>query len=335
MNPPPRDNQRAILTMLVGVGFFSLMDAGLKLLSARYPPFEVAALRSAASLPLVLTWAFATVGWKSLLRVRWSLHLLRAAIGVSMMSAFIYALQKMPLSSAYAIFFVAPLLITVLSVPFLGEQVGPRRWAAIAIGFVGVLVALRPNGEGMVGAAGLAALFAALGYAVPRDHGARARAHRQHPVDGDLAVPCLCHRWRWRVRVSRLGDDRVFGRLADRRGGHYGRAGPVHDYRSLHPRRGLGARTARDTPPSLTWSLTSPFGMFCPVRQFGPARRSSSRADCTCCATNACMWKPSIPEPGVHTDWPHARQPLRSVRCVLHNIKSPCFFLSSAQFSYC
>ena len=166
MSPPPRDNTRAILTMLAAVGFFSLMDGGLKLLSAHYPPFQVAALRGGASLPLVLTWACATVGWRSLLRVRWPLHLLRAGIGVAMMGAFIYALKRMPISSAYTIFFVAPLMITALSVPFLGERVGPRRWAAIAIGFVGVIVALRPSGDGMIGMAGLAVLLASMGYAV-------------------------------------------------------------------------------------------------------------------------------------------------------------------------
>jgi drug/metabolite transporter (DMT)-like permease len=166
MTPPPRNNRRAIWTMLAAVGFFSLMDGGLKLLSTRYPPFEVAALRGAASLPLVLSWACATAGWRSLLRIRWPMHLLRVALGVAMMGSFIYGVKRMPLSSAYTIFFVAPLLITALSVPFLHERVGPRRWAAIAVGFAGVLIALRPNGEGMTGLAGLAILFAALGYAV-------------------------------------------------------------------------------------------------------------------------------------------------------------------------
>jgi drug/metabolite transporter (DMT)-like permease len=166
MSPPPRNNQRAIFTMLAAVGFFSLMDGGLKLLSARYPAFEVAALRGASSLPFVLAWALATTGWRSLLRVRWPLHLFRVVLGVSMMGAFVFALKRMPLSSAYTIFFVAPLLITALSVPFLGERVGPRRWSAIATGFAGVLIALRPTGEGMAGLAGLAVLLAALGYAV-------------------------------------------------------------------------------------------------------------------------------------------------------------------------
>ena len=156
----------SILVMLVAVVLFALMDAGLKTLSERYPPFQVATLRGAASLPLVLAWSLATVGWKPLLRVRWPLHLLRGAIGITMMASFVYALKRMPLSTAYTIFFVAPLLITAMSVPFLGERVGPRRWTAIAIGLLGVLVVLRPTGEGMASLAGLAVLVAAFGYAV-------------------------------------------------------------------------------------------------------------------------------------------------------------------------
>ncbi len=152
--------------MLVSVGLFSLMDAGLKTLSAHYPPMQVAAMRGASSLPLVLAWALATVGPMPLLRVRWPLHLLRGVLGIAMMASFVYALKRLPLSTAYSIFFVAPLLITALSVPFLGERVGPRRWGAIAVGLLGVLVVLRPTGEGVFTMAGLAVLVAALGYAV-------------------------------------------------------------------------------------------------------------------------------------------------------------------------
>ncbi|MBS0193910.1 MAG: DMT family transporter [Proteobacteria bacterium] len=166
MHPPPRDNRRAIVVMLASVVFFGLMDGGLKALSARYPPFQVAALRGAASLPLVLAWALASGGWRALRPVRFSLHLLRGIIGVAMMGGFVYALKRMPLTDAYAISFVAPLLITAMSGPILGERVGPRRWAAIVVGFVGVLVALRPSGGGIVSVAGLAVLAAALGYAV-------------------------------------------------------------------------------------------------------------------------------------------------------------------------
>ncbi len=155
-----------MLTMLVAVAVFALMDAGLKQLSGHYPPFQVAALRGASSLPWLLCWALATTGVAPLLRVRWSLHLLRGGLGIAMMGAFVYALRTLPLSTAYSIFFVAPLLITALSVPFLGERVGPRRWVAIGFGLVGVLVVLRPTGEGMLTTAGLAVLLAAFGYAV-------------------------------------------------------------------------------------------------------------------------------------------------------------------------
>ena len=156
--------------MLVSVGLFALMDAGLKLLAARYPPLQVAALRGTASLVFLLPWAVWTLGPRgflpAMLRVRWSLHLLRGALGVMMMGAFVYALRSLPLSTAYAISFVAPLLIVALSVPILGERVGPRRWASIVVGFIGVLVVLRPTGEGVISLAGLAVLAAALGYAV-------------------------------------------------------------------------------------------------------------------------------------------------------------------------
>lgn len=157
---------RAIVMMLSCVAVFSAMDTVLKLLSAHYPAFQVAALRGASSLPWLLAWAFATTGLRPLLRGRWPLHLLRGALGVMMMAAFVYALRSLPLSTAYSIFFVAPLLITALSVPFLGERVGPRRWTAIAVGFAGVLVVLRPGGEGVLTTAGIAVLLAALGYAV-------------------------------------------------------------------------------------------------------------------------------------------------------------------------
>ena len=140
---PALQPRRAALLMLVSVALFALMDAGLKTLSAHYPPFQVAAMRGLSSL-----------------------HLVRGVLGILMMASFVYALKRLPLSTAYSIFFVAPLLITALSVPILGEHVGPRRWTAIAVGLLGVLVVLRPTGEGVLTLAGLAVLVAAFGYAV-------------------------------------------------------------------------------------------------------------------------------------------------------------------------
>jgi drug/metabolite transporter (DMT)-like permease len=157
---------RAIGMMLAAVALFSAMDSVLKLLSAHYPAFQVTTLRGLSSLPLVLGWALATVGAKALFKVRWSLHLLRGVLGVAMMAAFVFALRSLPLSTTYSIFFVAPLMITALSVPFLGEKVGRARWVAIGVGLIGVLVVMRPTGEGVLSVAGLAVLLAALAYAI-------------------------------------------------------------------------------------------------------------------------------------------------------------------------
>jgi drug/metabolite transporter (DMT)-like permease len=161
----PTNPLRAAIAMLIAVAFFALMDAGLKLLSPHYPSLQLAALRGASALPLVLVWALLSVGARGLLRVHWPLHLLRGALGVAMMAGFVYGLRTLPLSTAYAITFVAPLLVTAMAVPFLREKVGPRRWIAIAIGLVGVLVVLRPTGEGMLTLAGFAVLGAAVCYA--------------------------------------------------------------------------------------------------------------------------------------------------------------------------
>ncbi|MFC0679725.1 DMT family transporter [Lysobacter korlensis] len=152
--------------MLAAVALFSVMDAGLKQLAGHYPPFQVAALRGAASLPFVLVWAASTSGLRPLLRVRWRLHLLRGVFGVAMMASFVYSLRTLPLSTAYSLFFIAPLLVTAMSVPILGERVGPRRWTAIAVGLIGVLVLLRPTGEGLGTLASIAVLLAATMYAV-------------------------------------------------------------------------------------------------------------------------------------------------------------------------
>lgn len=156
----------AVLLMLAAVLMFALMDAGLKLLSAHYPPLQVAALRGLSSLPLVTVWVLATVPARSLLRVHWPLHLLRGALGVAMMAGFVYGLRTMPLSTAYAITFVAPLLVTAMAGPLLKEKVGAARWTAIGIGLAGVLVILRPTGEGMLTGGGLVILVAAICYAL-------------------------------------------------------------------------------------------------------------------------------------------------------------------------
>ena len=100
-----------------------------------------------------------TKGLASIRPVRWGLHLLRGVLAIAMIVGFVYGLARLPLSSTYAITFIAPLLVTALAVPLLGEKVGPRRWAAIGVGMFGVLVILRPGGD-VFSLAGLSVLLA-------------------------------------------------------------------------------------------------------------------------------------------------------------------------------
>ena len=160
------DNLRGVITMLCAVSLLSLMDAGLKQLSAHYPPLQVCALRSLASWPFVAIWVASTTGVRALFHVRWGLHVLRGAIGIVTLSLFVFGIRYLPLSTAYTLFFVAPLIITALSALVLRERIEPVRWIIIGVGFAGVLIALRPTGHGVFTWAGIAILAGALGYAV-------------------------------------------------------------------------------------------------------------------------------------------------------------------------
>lgn len=152
--------------MLIAVAMFALMDTAMKLLSATYPAMQVTALRALSSLPLVCAYMAYRRKFGALLKVRWPLQLLRGALGIGMLTLFAYALKTLPLADTYAIFFIAPALITALSVFILKERVDAMQWVAIVVGLAGVLVVLRPSGASFISVAGLAVLGSAVCYAV-------------------------------------------------------------------------------------------------------------------------------------------------------------------------
>jgi drug/metabolite transporter (DMT)-like permease len=170
LSAPVQGNLRSITAMVIAVGCFALMDTVLKLLSARYPALQVAALRGLCGLPLILGFITARRAWGRVWRIRWPLHLLRGLLGIAMLTLFTAGVRDLPLAATYTLFFIAPLLITMLSVPVLGERVPAAHWWVIGVGFVGVLIALQPRSEdlqaGIVTAGGLAVLGAAACYAV-------------------------------------------------------------------------------------------------------------------------------------------------------------------------
>ena len=165
---PSSGNLRAILAMIAACAMFGCMDALLKLLAGHYPPFQVTALRGLTAMPLVLLYLL----WRRELAVvfrrhlRWRLHALRALLTVGLLALFTYGLQTLGLAEAYTLSFIAPMVITMLSVPLLKERVPPRHWAAIAVGLAGVVVALRPDQSAFLSLGALAVLAAAVCYAV-------------------------------------------------------------------------------------------------------------------------------------------------------------------------
>jgi drug/metabolite transporter (DMT)-like permease len=161
-----KDRIAGMTAMLSGVAAFAFMDAGLKLLTAHYPSAQVAALRGLSALPLVFLWALYAGGIGQLMRVRWPLHLVRGVLSVAMMITFTFALKELSLAKTYALFFVAPMLIAILSIFLLGERVNRTQWLAILIGFGGVLIVLKPDTAGFGWAGALAVLGTALCYSL-------------------------------------------------------------------------------------------------------------------------------------------------------------------------
>ena len=162
---PAADTTAPAATAGIGLGalafgLFSLMDALVKWLSATYPVPQILVCNALFALAPVGAMVMRRGGLPQLRTRRLGLHLLRGLLGTTGGFLAFYAFSRLPLADAYAIIFATPLLITALSVPILGEAVGWRRWSAVLVGFLGVLVMLRP-GVAPIGPGSLAALGAA------------------------------------------------------------------------------------------------------------------------------------------------------------------------------
>jgi S-adenosylmethionine uptake transporter len=136
-----------VFFILVGMACISVNDMLIKQLSGDYPLHQMVFVRSAIGIVFSLIFVQFEGGFSILRTKTPGLHLLRGLLIVIANMTFFAALAAIPLANATALFFVAPLLITVLSIPLLGEKVGYRRISAVVVGFVGVLLMLRPGAE--------------------------------------------------------------------------------------------------------------------------------------------------------------------------------------------
>ena len=158
---PNQTLQGAALALLC-FALFSTHDALVKALGVTYSPFQILFFAVLFGFPLVMLMLIRDEQSGTLRPVHPWLTLLRTVLGIIVGLGAFTAFTLLPLAQVYAIIFAQPLLITALSVPFLGERVGPRRWAAVVVGLVGVLIVLRPGAEPLT-FGHLAALVASLG----------------------------------------------------------------------------------------------------------------------------------------------------------------------------
>ena len=154
----------AVGYLLFGVMGGLGLDLCAKALLASYSLEQFVFLRSLIGLAIFVLIGRQFGGLRSLVTAKWRWHLLRTLLAVGAMFGFFYGLARMPLVDALTLGFTAPLMVTALSVPMLGEHVGWRRWTAVTIGFIGVLIILRPGGR-EVSVASISVLFAAFCYA--------------------------------------------------------------------------------------------------------------------------------------------------------------------------
>jgi drug/metabolite transporter (DMT)-like permease len=176
-NPPPApqairlaaDRKRAILMVLGAAGTFTLAAACVKALDGDIPLPQLVLFRNFFALPILLLLVMRSGGLGALRpRVSARFHLERIFWGLGGMFGAFYGYTHLPLATVTALGFTMPLFLTALAVVLLKERVGWRRWTAVAVGFAGVLVILRPfeAGQSLHMGAVLAVLFGAVAWAL-------------------------------------------------------------------------------------------------------------------------------------------------------------------------
>lgn len=155
----------AALSLCAGIAIFAGQDWIIKFLSGDYPVHQAIAIRGIVAVVILVAYLAYSGTLRSLKTPRAGLLIVRGLFLMVAYTAYYLAFPAMPLASIVALWFTVPLFVTALAGPFLGEKVGPRRWAATIVGFAGVLVIERPFTDGF-SAAALLPLASALTYSI-------------------------------------------------------------------------------------------------------------------------------------------------------------------------
>ncbi len=151
--------------MLFAVFLMVCLDVIAKILLKNYPVLQVTFLRASISLLIIGGAGYFARGKDSFKTKYWKWHILRTVLMTISSITFFVALSLIPLVNCMVIVFVAPIIMTSLSGPFLGEVVGKWRWSAVLVGFVGVLLILQPT-SGFVDLGTIFAFIAVVTYAL-------------------------------------------------------------------------------------------------------------------------------------------------------------------------
>jgi drug/metabolite transporter (DMT)-like permease len=139
---------QGILYLIAGIAIFSVQDLILKLLSGSYPLHQAMVLRSLTAIPCLLLITRAMDGnLRGLISPTWPMMLARGLLNFLAYTAYYLALAALPMATTVALYFTAPLMITLLSALVLKEHVGARRWLAVGVGFAGVVIMVQPGGD--------------------------------------------------------------------------------------------------------------------------------------------------------------------------------------------
>jgi drug/metabolite transporter (DMT)-like permease len=141
-------NFRGIIWLSLGAFLFVIVDVFVKLTQGKFHPLEISMFRYSIGF-IILTPAFLKLGWNGLRTQRIKLHMFRMSLAFMAQLGIFITVIYMPLADATAFMFSKPLFTTVVAVFILSEVVSGRRWIATLVGFVGVLVMVRPGSESM------------------------------------------------------------------------------------------------------------------------------------------------------------------------------------------
>jgi S-adenosylmethionine uptake transporter len=160
--PIDRSNLKGAVFALLAFALYATHDVFIKELGSTFPPFQIVFFSTLLSFPMITLMLMRDQTSGTLLPVHPWWTALRTVCSVIIAGSAFYAFSNLPLAEVYAILFAAPMLITVLSIPILGERVGIHRWGAVIVGLIGVLVVLRP-GAAELNLGHAAALAASIG----------------------------------------------------------------------------------------------------------------------------------------------------------------------------